>query len=108
MATTRTRSARKPCRQSRLPELGLGSVALLLVGFITVLLVFEDRIAFALARAAVPVTHAEADRNHDGEVSYWEADELVEAGKRPARRGATICTEYYSLKDGLPLKVACP
>jgi hypothetical protein len=63
---------------------------------------------FAWARLNVPVTFAEVDLNHDGDVTLAEADYFASSGSRPVTRDGQSCTEYFAYKDGLTLKVTCP
>jgi hypothetical protein len=55
-----------------------------------------------------PLTYAELDLNHDGEVSFSEADYAASYGKRAITVRNQQCTEYFAYKDGLQLKVICP
>jgi hypothetical protein len=54
-----------------------------------------------------PLTYAEMDFNHDGWVSPGEAGYASDYGTRIVRIHDKPCTEYFSLKDGIPLKVDC-
>ena len=62
---------------------------------------------FLVARAVVPVTFGEADLNHDGAVSFTEADYIASSGQRTYSQGGRICTEFFAYKDGLSLKTIC-
>ena len=55
-----------------------------------------------------PLAYAELDLNHDGNVSFSEADYAASYGKRTIAVGNQQCTEYFAYKDGLTLKVVCP
>lgn len=55
-----------------------------------------------------PLLYAELDFNHDGSVSFSEADYAASYGKRTTAVENQQCTEYFANKDGLPLKVICP
>lgn len=48
------------------------------------------------------------DFDHDGSTSLEEFLEAGDVGTRPTRRDGRSCTEYFLLKDGLPVKVVCP
>jgi hypothetical protein len=63
---------------------------------------------FVLARMGAPVTYTEADLDHDGWVSLTEGAYIFDAGKRHVNTGPLACTEYFALKDGLPIKTVCP
>ena len=62
---------------------------------------------FFVARAVVPVTFGEADLNHDGAVSFTEADYIASSGRRTYAQGGKTCTEFFAYKDGLALKTIC-
>ena len=55
-----------------------------------------------------PVPYAELDLDHDGNVSFSEAEYAASYGERTIAVGNQQCTEYFAYKDGLPLKVICP
>ena len=54
-----------------------------------------------------PLPYAGLDLNHDGNVSFSEADYAASYGTRTIAVGGQRCTEYFAYKDGLPLKVVC-
>lgn len=54
-----------------------------------------------------PLTYGELDFNHDGEVTYREADYAPSFGTRTFVGHGRQCTEYLAYKDGLPLKMVC-
>jgi len=62
---------------------------------------------YLLARIGAPVTYTEADRDHDGWVSFAEGSYIFDAGHRSFQVGPETCTEYFALKDGLPIKRVC-
>ena len=62
---------------------------------------------FLVASAAVPVTFDDADLNHDGAVSFTEADYIASSGRRTFFRAGRTCTEFFAYKDGLSLKTIC-
>ena len=50
----------------------------------------------------------EMDFNHDGTTSLGEFLEAGDVNTRPVVRNGRRCTEYFLLKDGMPVKVSCP
>lgn len=54
-----------------------------------------------------PFSWSEADINKDGFVSPTEAEYVANYGRRQQIENGKSCTEYYALKDGLPLKKDC-
>jgi hypothetical protein len=54
-----------------------------------------------------PLTYREMDFDHDGQVSYSEADYASSVGTRIYVDHGRHCTEYFAYKDGLPLKTGC-
>lgn len=50
----------------------------------------------------------EMDWNQDGHTTLREFLASSDIGKRLANRDGRKCTEYYSFKDGLPVKTVCP
>jgi hypothetical protein len=56
----------------------------------------------------VPMSFAEVDLNHNGRVSFDEADYVCSCGSRQVTLEGKQCTEYFAYKDGLPLKTVCP
>ena len=62
---------------------------------------------FLIAGAVVPVTFGEADLNHDGAVSFTEAEYIASSGRRTYSQRGKTCTEFFAYKDGLPLKTLC-
>lgn len=57
---------------------------------------------------ASPMTFAELDIDHNGKISFVEADYSCNSGTRQIVKEGQQCTEYFAYKDGLPLKVVCP
>jgi hypothetical protein len=55
-----------------------------------------------------PLPYEAIDLNHDGSVSYTEADYVSSFGMRTIYRQGEQCVEYFAEKDGLPLKLVCP
>ncbi len=56
---------------------------------------------------SAPLTYAEIDLNHDGTVSFAEADYASSYGERVVLKDGRKCIEYFAYKDGLPLKFKC-
>lgn len=54
-----------------------------------------------------PFSWKEADINKDGFVSTTETDYYGNYGKKQYIESGKNCTEYFALKDGLPLKKDC-
>jgi hypothetical protein len=54
-----------------------------------------------------PLTYREMDFDHNGHVSYSEADYASSFGTRMYVEHGRQCTEYFAYKDGLPLKTDC-
>ena len=50
----------------------------------------------------------EMDWNDDGSTSISEFLRSSAVGKRTGSENAVACLEYYSMKDGLPIKIVCP
>lgn len=50
----------------------------------------------------------EMDWNKDGSTSISEFLKSADVGKRPISKNDVDCMEYYSLKDGMPIKIVCP
>lgn len=48
------------------------------------------------------------DWNRDGGTSLFEFVSAGDVGVREVERGDRICREYFSYKDGLPMKTVCP
>ena len=54
-----------------------------------------------------PFSWAEVDMDKNGFVSPSEAGYYADYGERQYMENGKSCTEYYALKDGLPLKKVC-
>jgi len=61
----------------------------------------------ALVIASLPFTYSEMDLNNNGIVGFSEAMYFADYGTKEIKEGSKQCTEYFALKDGLPLKVVC-
>ncbi|MCW8856930.1 MAG: hypothetical protein OQJ95_06155 [Kangiella sp.] len=53
------------------------------------------------------LSYSEMDLNRNGVVSYEEALKFFDVGVRLVMVEGKECTEYYALKDGLPVEVVC-
>jgi hypothetical protein len=51
---------------------------------------------------------SERDWNSDGHTSIGEFFEAADIGSRPITQVGKSCVEYFSLKDGMPVRVDCP
>lgn len=49
----------------------------------------------------------EMDWNQDGETSIFEFLRSSDIGKRTIQKNGQTCIEYFSFKDGLPVKAIC-
>ena len=63
---------------------------------------------FWLQCSGSPVSFVEADLNHDGNVTFTEAEYVCDYGVRTIDDGGKQCTEYFAYKDGIPVKIVCP
>lgn len=50
----------------------------------------------------------EMDWNEDGTTTIAEFLEATDVGKRKLVVDGRTCSEFYSLKDGLPIRLDCP
>ncbi|THF61970.1 hypothetical protein [Pseudothauera rhizosphaerae] len=50
----------------------------------------------------------EMDWNSDGETTVSEMLRAIDIGRRSIRKDGLECQEYFSFKDGLPVRVVCP
>ncbi|THB69513.1 MAG: hypothetical protein D6B28_11080 [Gammaproteobacteria bacterium] len=55
----------------------------------------------------LPFTHDEMDMNSNGIVGLSELSYFFDYDTRPIILNNKECTEYFALKDGLQLKIAC-
>jgi len=75
---------------------------------VTAVLVLAYWAVFAWMVARSPLTYEAIDFNHDGSVSFDEADYASSFGMRTIYRDGTQCVEYFSEEDGASLKMVCP
>jgi hypothetical protein len=76
----------------------------LLVGLPALVIGVDLVVAFAES----PVTWADMDWNSDGRTSLAELARSLDVGVRPTSPDVRACREFFSLKDGLPMRVQCP
>ena len=55
-----------------------------------------------------PLPYAAIDLDHDGSVSFTEADYVSSFGIRASYQDGEQCLEYFAQKDGRALKLVCP
>ena len=55
-----------------------------------------------------PLTYEAIDLDHDGSVSFDEADYVSSFGMRTIYRQGEECVEYFAEKDGAALTLVCP
>ncbi|MFC4930464.1 hypothetical protein [Massilia sp. GCM10023247] len=55
-----------------------------------------------------PLPYDAIDLDHDGSVSFTEADYASSFGMRTIYRQGEKCVEYFAEKDGAALKLVCP
>lgn len=82
------------------------SIRVLIAGMIVVPVLYLAILSGAAWRSGL--TWREMDFNGDGTTSFREFLTAGDVGKRMVRAHGRACTEFFWLKDGLPLKVVCP
>jgi len=75
---------------------------------VTAVLVLAYWAVFAWMVVRSPLTYEAIDFNHDGSVSFDEADYASSFGMRTIYRDGTKCVEYFAEDDGAALKQVCP
>jgi hypothetical protein len=65
-------------------------------------------VCLAVIAARSGLTWREMDFDHDGVTSVGELFSAADVGTRSVQRDGRTCTEYFFLKDGLPITVRCP
>ena len=63
--------------------------------------------AFGWMVYASPLRYSDMDFNHDRSVGFFEADRASSYGKRAVQLDGKKCLAFFSLKDGLTLKIDC-
>lgn len=63
-------------------------------------------IAWATLATGYPVR--DRDWNQDGETTVAEFLAAADVGSLRIKRGGQTCIEYFSFKDGLPVRIVCP
>ncbi|HTQ03853.1 MAG TPA: hypothetical protein VMI54_08345 [Polyangiaceae bacterium] len=54
-----------------------------------------------------PFTWSDMDWNGDGRTSFAELAQSADVGVRPTLQNGKECEEFFSLKDGLTVRVRC-
>ncbi len=78
------------------------------VVIVTAVLVLGYWAVFAWMVARSPLSFDAIDFDHDGSVSFDEADYASSFGMRTIYRDGNQCVEYFAEKDGAALKLVCP
>ena len=55
-----------------------------------------------------PLPYEAIDLDHNGSVSFTEADYVSSFGMRTIYRQGAECVEYFAEKDGASLRLVCP
>lgn len=99
MAHLAEAAASAPRRKSRsLRAVVLATAAIILVYWIV----------FGWMVYRSPLPYAAIDLDHDGSVSFDEADYVSSFGMRTIYRQGEQCVEYFAEKDGHALTLVCP
>jgi hypothetical protein len=78
----------------------------IILGVITIIFAWFYLMPYVLIMFS-PFSWTEVDIDKNGFVSPSEAGYFADYGKRQYEENGKSCTEYYALKDGLPLKKEC-
>lgn len=78
------------------------------VAIVTALIVLAYWGVFGWMVYCSPVPYEAIDLDHDGSVSFTEADYVSSFGMRTIYRQGEKCVEYYAQQDGRALKLVCP
>jgi len=78
---------------------------LLGTAFATLLIAYAALAGYAVLHHGYSWT--EMDWNQDGTTSIKEIHEASDIGKREINRDGRHCAEYFSFKDGMPVKTLC-
>jgi len=78
------------------------------VVIVTAVLVLGYWAVFAWMVARSPLSFDAIDFDHDGSVSFDEADYASSFGMRTIYRDGSKCVEYFAEADGAALKLVCP
>ena len=76
-----------------------------MLAILILILIYLGLYGFFLYRSPLPFT--ELDFNQDGIPSIGELEYTSNYGIREFVSNGNKCIEYYSLKDGLPIKTVC-
>ena len=99
MSTARTGAKAPPRRWNR-------SLRALVLATAAIVLLYWGAFGWMVYRA--PVSYEAIDLDHDGSVSFDEADYASSFGMRTIYRQGEKCLEYFAEKDGHALKLVCP
>lgn len=75
---------------------------------VTAVLVLGYWAVFAWMVARSPLSIDAIDFDHDGSVSFDEANYASSFGMRTIYRDGSQCVEYFAEEDGAALKLVCP
>ncbi len=77
------------------------------LAIVTAVLVLAYWAVFAWMVFRSPLSYEAIDFDHDGSVSFDEADYASSFGMRTIYRDGSECVEYFAEKDGAALKLVC-
>lgn len=79
------------------------------IGFgMVILLVFGYFVIKSIASWQQGYSWSEMDWDQKGSTSIADFFAASDIGKREIKVNGKACTEYYTYKDGLPIKTICP
>ena len=79
-----------------------------LVSFVLVVVLAYRTFASLMAATTYNYGVSDMDWNGDGRVTVLEFFAAWDVGMRPIDRDGRQCREFFSLKDGLPIREVCP
>ena len=82
------------------------SLRALVLATLAIVLLYWGAFGWMVYRA--PVSYEAIDLDHDGSVSFDEADYASSFGMRTIYKQGEQCVEYFAEKDGHALKLVCP
>jgi len=86
----------------------MSSKSIRTIVIVTAVIVLGYWAVFAWMVYRSPLTYEAIDFDHDGSVSFNEADYASSFGMRTIYRDGAECVEYFAEKDGVALKLDCP
>jgi len=86
----------------------MSSKSIRTIVIVTAVIVLGYWAVFAWMVYRSPLTYEAIDFDHDGSVSFNEADYASSFGMRTIYRDGAECVEYFAEKDGAALKEVCP